>query len=183
MITSTTAAVHCEHSHDDHRATILVGYAGTFDNSFGHFIAQQPINAEIISGLSGRRCRWTGEYTMKNGHRAAILQVLDRPELGNITIHTCGGNVWYATGHFIDSDGNRGQRDFDTWPESLGEQRIREARENVAALREARKRADREPSQCVYCYTERAHDYAHPHVVRAVNEDIIANYVRPAYLG
>jgi hypothetical protein len=25
-------------------------------------------------------------------------------------------------------------------------------------------------SQCIYCETEYGHDYAHPHVVRAVNE-------------
>jgi hypothetical protein len=37
-------------------------------------------------------------------------------------------------------------------------------------------------SQCSYCQTDYAHDYAHPHVVRAVNENILANYVRPAYL-
>jgi hypothetical protein len=28
-------------------------------------------------------------------------------------------------------------------------------------------------SQCMYCFTERGHDYAHPHVVRAVNERIV----------
>lgn len=37
-------------------------------------------------------------------------------------------------------------------------------------------------SQCRYCHTNIGHDYAHPHVVQAVNEQIIANYVRPAYL-
>jgi hypothetical protein len=28
-------------------------------------------------------------------------------------------------------------------------------------------------SQCMYCETKYGHDYAHPHVVRAVNEMIV----------
>jgi hypothetical protein len=33
-------------------------------------------------------------------------------------------------------------------------------------------------SQCRYCVTDRGHDYAHPHVVRAVNEQAIAAFER-----
>ena len=32
--------------------------------------------------------------------------------------------------------------------------------------------------QCAYCQTERGHDYAHPHVVRAANEVAVAAYNR-----
>lgn len=83
----------CEASHD----SIISGRSGVESASFGAFIADLPVGAEILS-VSGRRARWTGEYAMAQGHRAAVLAVLDRPELGTITIHTCGMNHWTATG-------------------------------------------------------------------------------------
>jgi hypothetical protein len=82
---------------------ILNGRAHSEAGSFGAFIAAQPVGAEVIS-MSGRRCRWTGEYGMSSGgHRAALLECLDRPELGTIEIWTCLGNVWNATGRSVDS--------------------------------------------------------------------------------
>lgn len=138
---NTYASVHCTTSHDDHRENIISGYAYTHDASFGAFIAAQPIGAEIVS-ISGRVCRWTGNYATRNGHRVAVLTVLDTKGRDNgltdITIHCCANVVWTATGHIVDPNGNRGERRFDLWPESLGERRIREAREHVAALRAAR---------------------------------------------
>lgn len=134
MILTPYSSAHCELSHAHHQETIWSGYSGRWADSFGAFIAAQPIGAEVHS-ISGRICRWTGRYTMKSGHRAAVLQVLDRPEMGEIGIHCCGDCVWAATGHIVSEDGGTRDRRFDLWPASLGERRIREAREEVAARR------------------------------------------------
>ncbi|MCP3811336.1 hypothetical protein NLX62_03170 [Mycobacteriaceae bacterium Msp059] len=106
MTTATATPIRCtaDHTH------ILSGFAGV-DNapgSFGAFIADMPIGAELLS-LSGWVCRWTGEYVESHGHRAARLTrvrhvdgrdvsagLIARP----VDIHTCLTNVWTATGRY-----------------------------------------------------------------------------------
>ena len=107
MTTITAAnAIRCtaDHTH------ILSGYAGIDDapGSFGAFIADMPIGAELLS-MSGWVCRWTGEYVESNGHRAAVLyrvRHVDGREVSAaliarpIHIHTCLANVWQSTGRY-----------------------------------------------------------------------------------
>lgn len=93
----------------DHK-NILVGYAGGSDapGSFGQFIADQPIGAELLS-VSGWVCRWTGEYVDHEGHRAARLERIrhtdGRTGEGAALIHTCLGNAWSPTGRYSFHDG------------------------------------------------------------------------------